>query len=265
MLCFNHSGNLGDIVFSLHFCKEVMQFKNEEKFDFNIKTNVNCKYSSFHPYKNVRMTKECAIMLQPLLEYQHYINKVYISDKTPEQCLDLDLFRKLNLNFSGGDIRSWYYALSSVHLQRNFFEKILFSPINKICENKIIVVNTHRYQNIYINYKLLKPFEQYLVFCGTREEYYDFKIKSGVECDHKEFKDFLEFASIVEGSKGLLGNQSGLYSIAECLKCPRILISPEFINYKRLGPCNNNPIGGWNEVASTNQKLISCVESLLSV
>lgn len=268
MYSFSHSGNLGDIVFSLHFCKELMEYKQEHCLNFHIQTNVSARYSDPHPYINVRMTELSAKMLKPLLEYQDYINEVTFSNKIPENYLNLDYFRNQKLNFFAGDIRSWYYVLTKKHLPRKFYEKTLFAPVDKTYENKIIIANTERYQNFYIDYKLLKPFEDNLVFCGAEYEYIIFKNKSHVNCEYRKINDFLEFASIVEGAKGFIANQSGLYSIVECMKCPRILITPEFI-YKKgrtfNGPVNNHPIGGWNEVAATNSKLISSIENLLNI
>jgi hypothetical protein len=69
------------------------------------------------------------------------------------------------------------------------------------------------------------------------------------------------------GAKGVVGGQSGLFSIAECLKVPRILVSPEFIKINgRIfpGPVNNHPMGGWNEVVVTEEKLIHMVQELIN-
>ena len=40
MFTFNHSGKLGDILFSFYFCKELVNSCGDEKFNLHIQTNV---------------------------------------------------------------------------------------------------------------------------------------------------------------------------------------------------------------------------------
>ena len=42
MLTFNHSGKLGNILYSLHFCKELATLNGDTQFNFHIQTNVLC-------------------------------------------------------------------------------------------------------------------------------------------------------------------------------------------------------------------------------
>ena len=42
---FNHAGKLGDLLYSLNFCLELVQHFGAEKFSFHIQTNVEHKES----------------------------------------------------------------------------------------------------------------------------------------------------------------------------------------------------------------------------
>ena len=77
----------------------------------------------------------------------------------------------------------------------------------------------------------------------------------------------LELARCIAGAKGVIGNQSGPYTVAECLKVPRILIAPAFImenNRLARGPHNNQVQGGWGEDVSTTARLLAMTRELLS-
>ena len=78
--------------------------------------------------------------------------------------------------------------------------------------------------------------------------------------------DALNTALIFNSAKGVISNQSGNFTIAEQMKCPRILLTPEFhlLNGKiYMGPVNNMPQGGFFETVRTQQKLVYAVENLL--
>ena len=66
-------------------------------------------------------------------------------------------------------------------------------------------------------------------------------------------------AKLMKGSKGVIGNQGGLFSLAEMLKVPRVLIPPQYILYGSqitIGPCNNHPIGGECDVVQTIEQAV---------
>ena len=80
-------------------------------------------------------------------------------------------------------------------------------------------------------------------------------------------KDLLEAGKYIAGAKCVIGNQSGLFSLAECMKVPRILCSAEYFRYNNQyipGPVNVHPQGGWNEVAAITEKLKTTVQTLLT-
>ena len=245
-ITFSHTGNIGDILFSLYFCKEFTIINKQDKFNFNIQINVEDPALKMlnHPFGTVRMTSESANFIKSLLESQEYINEVSISNDIPANAINLDLFRKLPCNFMAGDIRSWYYNLSKQHLPREFWKPIITSSTDDKYKDKILVISTERYQNVFIDYKQLKQFKNHLIFIGTEKEHNLFNDKY-FNIEYKKCSSLLEIAKYMSGAKGVLGNQSGLYSLAECMKVKRILISAEYFMFNNKivpGPVNNHPI-----------------------
>lgn len=270
MLVFNHSGGIGDILYSLYFCKDLADKGNQETFKLHIQTNVKdmAMNMHYHPFGDVRMTEAGANYIKPLLEAQDYIEEVTISDDyTPDSgMINLDIFRKIKINFMSGDIRRWYYNLSKQHLPAEFWRPILSVDVDDTYKDKIILCSTARYQNVFIDYKVLSKFADKFVFFGLESEYEEFK-KNNFNLEFYKTIDALDAAKKIVGAKGLCSNQNGIYTIAECLKVPRILISPEVCKFNDTihpGPHNNHPQGGWNEDVATNDKLVASVEELLN-
>jgi ADP-heptose:LPS heptosyltransferase len=113
---------------------------------------------------------------------------------------------------------------------------------------------------------MLKEFKDHLVFIGLPNEYELFKSKY-FDLEYCPTKDLLEAAQYIAGAKGVIGNQSGLFSLTECIKVPRILLTAEYFKYKDNfypGPVNVHPQGGWNEVAAITEKLKTAVKTLLT-
>lgn len=238
MLTFNHSGGIGDILFSLYFCKDLLDASIENKINFNIQINVKDMDMVLqnHPFGGIRMSEDAANFLKPLLECQDFINKVTISDTCPNNSINLDNFRRLRINFASGDIRNWYYNLVPNHLKKEFWKPIINVNANETFKNKILFCLTARYYNIFIDYNKLKEFANNLVFIGFEKEHNDFEQKY-FKVDYYKPLNLKEAAEKIKGAKGFLGNQSGLYSVAECLKSKRILIGPEFTMYNTsVGP-----------------------------
>lgn len=259
----------GDILFSLYFCKELSEYLNLNKFNFNIQPNVidpNNSNMQNHPNGKYRMTISAAKFLEDLLKSQSYINEVTFDEKIDERkYVNLDLFRTLPINFMSGDIRRWYYNLARMHLPADFTKPIINVEKNELFADKIILVYTERYKNITIDYNTLKPYKDHLIFFGLPYEYELFK-REHFSLEYCPTKTALEAAKLIAGAKGFISNQGGLYSLAECMKVNRILISPEYLMYNNKlapGPVNNHPQGGWHEVAATTEKMIDSLKELL--
>lgn len=196
--------------------------------------------------------------------------KTSISDSVPDDCLDLDEFRKCRLNFSAFDIRLWYYNLVKGFYPMNLQRKTIFVDADKRFRDKIILAHTSRYQNVYLDYNALKPLQKQIMMIGLEEEHKAFCEKY-FDVDFYKVKDALDAAKIIKGAKMMIANQCGLYSLAEQMKTPRILCTSEFIDIKHpqtgqtiwiQGPCNVIPQGGQCYAAGTTQRLQLIVQDI---
>jgi hypothetical protein len=212
------------------------------------------------------MTEAGANFLKPLLN--EMFSDVTISPNLPDNFYDLDGVRKLNINFFCGDIRTWYYNLCAEHLPQDF-ETPLFSPVkDERFKHKAILIYTARYRNVCVNYDFLKKYQDELVLFGLPGEHESF-CKNHFELEFFRLKDAGEAAALMAGSRGVIGNPSGLYTIAECIKAPRVLLTPEYMRYGNGavmgGPVNVHPRGGWFEVAQTDEKFRRSVDNLMNL
>ncbi|MBE6363637.1 MAG: hypothetical protein E7054_08295 [Lentisphaerae bacterium] len=257
-ITFIHSGNIGDILFSLYFCKELSHALGLEKFNFHIRTGDGSNV--------LQLTAGAAEFLLPLLKVQPFIDNVTFGETTENisNRFDLDQFRELPLNPCAGQIQNWYYHLSSRHLPREFWKPVLEVKPDDRFKDKIILISTPRYQNPFVDLKALERFKERFVFAGLPEEHSMFQ-KRYFQLEYFPASTMLEIACCMAGAAGVIGNQSGLYTIAECLKVPRILIAPAFVmNNGRLerGPHNNQVQGGWGEDVSTTSRLTAMTAEL---
>jgi len=267
---FNHSGNSGDLLYSLHFVIEMLDYFNAKTSDysFNIQTNQPAQYAGTHPYGNVMMTQAAAEFLKPLIESLKFKN-VSISDEMPDDCINISQFRKLRLNFTSGDLRYHYYELTKLHLPQDFSRNIFnYLPNNTFPElnDKILLIHTSRYNNYFLNLKELRLFQDKLLFIGLKSEHDSFQ-KEFFELDYLPCENELDLALKMKSACGVIGNQSGLYALAEMLKIPRILFTAEFNKIQgilTIGPVNVNPMGGYFDTVRTQAKLIPAMENLFN-
>jgi len=269
-LIFSHSGNMGDILYSLHFVKDVIEWKKPETAYYILTFGKQGVYAEKHPDGNVQMTKKSAEFVKPLLMQSGLFKDVQIVDYNQFEQLrgqlpdyiDLDEFRVKKINFMGGDIRNWYYALSNYHFKKDFSEDLFKGKLvgDIRAKDKVLVTYTERVNNYFIDISLcLCNHKDNVAFIGIDSEYERIKKILGYDIPRFELKDMEDAAKLMKGSKGVIGNQGGLFSLAEMLKVPRVLIPPQYILYGSqitIGPCNNHPIGGDCDVVQTIEQAV---------
>ena len=258
---FNHAGKIGDLLYSLNFCLELVQHFGVEKFNFHIQTNVEFEKSHVGQ-TGVMLTTEAAQFIKPLLEAQPYIEQVTVGDQVPNGAIDLNKFRKQLINYYSGDIRDYYYSLTNVSLPREFWKQVLFVEPNVQFKDKILFTLTERYVNCNVDYKQLEQFKDKLVFVGTEAEHKVFCQKY-FELKFVKFNSLLELASAIAGAKGYISNQNGLCVVAEGLKVNRGLITADHMivdGKKQFGPVNVVPLGGLCSTIHNTSKLIDVVK-----
>ena len=222
---FSHSGNFGDVIYSLPFCKAIAKINNQKRFAINLKINVKAQYDGTHPLGNLRMNRQVAEMIKPLLLEQKYISSVTIEEITPKRAFDLDQFREINaFDLSCGSISHWYYPLSIDLIEPPNLTRP-WLKIKKKADNfgkDVIVFRSSRYRRDDLDYRILEKIKHRCLFIGIKDEHVDF-CRHFFNIDYLKIDDFLYAAKLIHAAKLVIGNQTGLFSIAEAMKKPRIL------------------------------------------
>ena len=220
------------------FCLSLLKHKNITKANFNLQINVKAEYliDSPHPCGLTRMNRKTAEMMVPLLESQIWIDQVTISENVPEDFFELDLARKLGQNLSAGSISQWYYPLVPEILNLFPLEQAWLIPTEtkERFKDKIVVIHSNRYRRQGVDFSSLKAYKDNIIFLGLSEEYAEFR-HNVVDCEFVQIENFLEALNIINSSKLVVGNQTGLFSLAEainkdrCLEtafeCPNVVMS----------------------------------------
>ena len=108
-------GGLGDIVYSLHFAKTFLKTVNQKNAKFYLEYGAPGNLHHSHPFGNTLMTKEAAEWFKPFLETQDCVSSIEIVEygkyeiPETEKKFDLNLFRRLPLDFRSMYIPRWYY------------------------------------------------------------------------------------------------------------------------------------------------------------
>ena len=232
-----HSGNAGDIVYSLPTVREL----GANHYIINL-----CSDPGFGA-RNINLSTARA--LAPLLLSQPYIKRVTIvSSNIPLEFLDqpiegvdfvLDRFR---LHEPPKHHLALCHAMAfGVYL--NLYEKWLLLDVEKSDKDYIVLCLSPRYRSLSKEYwmDVLSGLDN-VIAIGLPEE---FHCVAGITADFVTCNDFLEMARMIQGCKLYIGNPSLPYAIAEGLKVPRIVELP-------TEPVNAYPIGRSGYVASSS-------------
>lgn len=212
---FKHSGNAGDIIYSL---PAVFALAKNGTAHLYLNTNQVVKYPFYHPLGNVMLNDKMLEMLKPLLLFQPMIKEC---DKYDGQAVDydLDLFRTQPFHLNKGSITRWYCHIFGIYPDTS--QPWLTAPKNESMRDFIVIARTHRYRSPGINYSFLHKYGK-IIFLGLPIEYQDLK-KELPELIYHPVNDFLETASIINGCRLFIGNQSFAFALAEGLKVNRLL------------------------------------------
>lgn len=198
---FYHKGSLGDIIYSL----PSIIFMNGGILCLRKKPHYNFLYS--------------------LLKKQDYLNDIFyekdVLDADLNKIINLDEFRNIHKNDLNKHLIKCHLEVvkGKVDLSTSWL-----SNIDPIFKSKIIINRTPRYHNKKeIKWEVLEKYKKYCLFLGTEKEYKLFLKKYKFDINYYKCKDALEIARIIKGSKIFIGNQSLCFSLAEAIKCPRIL------------------------------------------
>jgi hypothetical protein len=227
-LKFKHSGNAGDIVYSLNAIRSacILHDKNAIlylKLDEPIQLHPSFK----HPLGGVMLNRYMFDNLRPLLLECDFIDDVVIYTNQKVD-YDLDAFRKIGFNLGAGDIKKWYlYAHPELQYHYSNYQVLNYHHYKSFEQSywgdAFIVLNrSERYNNGQIDYSILNQVQLPIYFVGTDTE---FAIMKNIVWDlqHKKVANFLELKDFIAYSKLFIGNQSMCYAIAEQVQANRLL------------------------------------------
>lgn len=98
-----------------------------------------------------------------------------------------------------------------------------------------------------------------IAFIGLGSEHRRLESLAGYPIPRIEAADMADAARLMKGAKGVIGNQGGLWPLAEMLKVPRLLLAPEYVKADgalTYGPCVVHPLGGECDVVQTIEQSV---------
>jgi ADP-heptose:LPS heptosyltransferase len=214
-----HSGNAGDLIYSLPAMRKAAEIKGEPVHLY-LHINVTAKYGNMaHPMGNVQMNRKMAEMLISLLMSTDFIGKCEITEEQVQVDYNFDLFRKFH-NYTG-HISQWYFHIYP-ELTCDLSVPIDFDLQPSPEAFDIVLNRTARYHNPTFDYTALRQYQDRITFVGLPEEFRVISAKLP-NIKHYPVQNFYELAQVISGCNLFIGNQSMAFAIAEQMKHPRVV------------------------------------------
>jgi hypothetical protein len=223
-----HDGDAGDVIYSLPCVRAFTREHGPIRLALNPCTRD-------HPHGGKHFHHARAEWLLPLLRAQSYVAAADLWDGTPVD-IDLNLVRRLPINYFASDIAGWYrwafpvaYDLSEpwLHTDAEY-------------HGRLVVGRSPRWRNDGIHYEFMAGHA--VLFVGLDDEYTEFR-RSVPDAEYAPVADALALARLIAGARAFVGNQSLPYAIAEGLKVPRLLeVCPKAPNVIPHGPGGHDAV-----------------------
>ena len=128
------------------------------------------------------------------------------------------------LNLGAGSISQWYDMFDPASTERYDLSRPWLSNIPTASDDKydIVMFRSARYRRKGMNYMPLRKYAEKIVFLGLEEEWRNF-CSLFFDVRFRKIADFYEAAAMMKRARFVIGNQTGLFSLAEGMKVPRIL------------------------------------------
>lgn len=213
---FKHSGNLGDIIYSLPTIISMGGGRLE------INYNPGCWGMDIRAHKPNLMNPQSFIPLKTLLETQDYIEGVRLYNGKKFD-VDLDIFRNHTLKKDAykNHIANWHLEA----LEQKFdLSQPWITNIKPLNTSKIVICHNMRYVDSAWNldWNLLKDHEDNCLFIGFEDEHEKFMGYSKLNMPRLETDSLLEIAMVIKGSELFVGNQTFGFALAEAMKVQRV-------------------------------------------
>jgi hypothetical protein len=211
-LIFHHSGDLGDIIYSLPVLKVlgggVLYLSSD------------CRYPFPKPPRTV-MTHPVANLITPFLEQQPYVWQCKYTPNLPFSTdVDLNTFRDYYRTHKPDRVKSLFQLhLAPFGLSHPEDKPWLFiDQVTRVPGRPIAVNLTPRYRNPHFPWlHLIRQYSEQMVFVGLEEEAKEFNrmcAAVGRAVPWCRTANLMELARVVAGSKVFIGNQSTPMALA---------------------------------------------------
>ncbi len=214
-LRFSHSGNAGDLIYSL---PAIFEMAAGTPCSLYLQADVAADAIPGHPVGNVRLNDLMIERLLPLLHIQPGIAHVAKHRGEPID-VPIDLFRDAPILTDRGNIIRWYCAVFAISLDLS--KPWLHAEPMPGLEDTVLIARSSRYRNLALDYRFLDRLPR-IAFVGLPAEFEDMRTLLP-SLQYLPTDDFLQLARAIRGCRLFIGNQSSPFSVAEALKVPRIV------------------------------------------
>ena len=227
MPTFKHSGDLGDIIFSLPTIRALGG--GTLLLDPSGGASEPAVLETAHPRKHTRLTKRRIDDLRPLLELQPYIESVRCWSGEPVD-YNLDLFRRHVKGGTLADAHLKAFNLDSRERDRAW----LTVPEPTVIEGKIIVISrsVRAMGNHGFWESALELIKDRCVFVGLPKEHEIFQYCFECEVPYHPTGSILDLARVIAGCRQFVGNSSFPHALAEAMKKPLVLEMARICNVR---------------------------------
>jgi hypothetical protein len=209
-LTFKHSGDLGDVIFSLPTIRAL----GGGQLLLDPEGGESSPYVRFADKTRTKLNSKSIEAIKPLLELQPYIDSVkpWTGEKVD---YDLDEFRanvKFN-NLSDSHLKAFNLDFS----ERDSAWITNVDPIK--LDKKIVIARSPRVQGNHSFWENNLPaFKDNCVFVGFEKEHDIFEYTFGHKVEHYKTETIMDLARVISGCDKFYGNQGFAHAIAEGMK-----------------------------------------------
>jgi hypothetical protein len=239
MITVKHSGHIGDVVYSLAAVKAIA-INKKDKIRYYLWEGVHIPTDYDNGLPKPALTRALCEFIKPLIEAQPYVETCLTQFFAPRIDstinVDLDLFRRLPINFYLGHLPLHY-----MHLIGEFYDYALpwitvnSSDTTPDYKNTIVIGRSVRNINPMIDYSVLNRVKNDIIFLGTNDEFVNIKqFIKGIT--HAKLSDAYHGACILASCRLFIGNSSFHFAVAEALKTVRCFEMN--LQAQSLMPCN---------------------------
>lgn len=208
---FIHSGDLGDVIYSLPTVKAM---------GGGVMHLIDVPGMTAHG-----MTLERAKLIESLLKAQPYIQRVEFGGRLGtdegDSIVDLNTFRYMPRDLCNEWLPNHYLDVHHVHRSAAYEPWLTVDGLG--CPTGVLIARSARYHNPRFPWRrVVEQYRDYAMFIGTPVEHAAFNLEFDADLPHLLTDDLLEVAEAINACTLFVGNQSCPLAIAEGLKVPVI-------------------------------------------